>query len=397
MHILYVTIGFYPAQAWGGPVKVVYQNGRELVRRGHSVTVYCTNLLDKQQKMGAETVETTMDGMRIVYFDTKRLPRWHGTIGPFWLPDLPAFLKREMATFDIVHLNEYRSFMTLAVVNAARRSRIPFVIQPHGALPIIINTFWAKRLYDWIFGSTELKGASALLALNESERRQALDHGVPGDLIEIIANGIDPHEKDGLPAPGSFRQHYGMDLNRPLILFLGRINKKKGADMLVAAFARLKNRDAQLVIAGPDDGQLAEVQNLIGDLGLEGRVVLPGLLTGSAVLAAFQDADLFVLPCRTDTFPMTILEACLMGIPMVITDGCEIAELLRDRVAEVVPFDADAFALAMGRLLTDKERYQRYRMNTHDLLEKNFSLHAVADQLEAVYNRVLADKGHRSI
>jgi hypothetical protein len=51
MNILQVTLGFYPAQAWGGPVKIVHQNSRELVRRGHQVTIYCTNLLDKKNKI----------------------------------------------------------------------------------------------------------------------------------------------------------------------------------------------------------------------------------------------------------------------------------------------------------------------------------------------------------
>ncbi len=62
--------------------------------------------------------------------------------------------------------------------------------------------------------------------------------------------------------------------------------------MLVEAFAQLRNKDAQLAIVGPDDGQLADVQHLIRHHNLEDRVVLPGLLSGAAVLGAFQDADL---------------------------------------------------------------------------------------------------------
>jgi hypothetical protein len=115
VHILHVTLGFYPALHWGGPAKIVYQNGRELVRRGHRVTIYCTNLLNKKNRMHPRTLERQMDGMHIVYFNTWNISWWPGTLGPIWLPELRAYLKREISKFDIVHLNGYRSPMMLLV------------------------------------------------------------------------------------------------------------------------------------------------------------------------------------------------------------------------------------------------------------------------------------------
>lgn len=392
MNILQITLGFYPAQGWGGPVKVVHQNGRELVRRGHNVTVYCSNLVNKYEKIQPGTFEREMDGMRIVYFDSWNIKQWPGTLGPIWLPDLPACVNREIETFDVVHVNGYRSPMILPVARAARRAGIPIVTQPHGAMPVIVNSQTVKRLYDHIFGQAELKGISALIALQESERQQALAHRVPPERIVILPNGIDPTDMEQAPPPGCFRHRLGIAPQQPLILFLGRINKKKGADMLVEAFAQLPNRAAHLVIAGPDDGQLAEVQALIKKYGLEGRVSLPGLVTGPEVLAAFRDSDLFVLPCRADTFPVVIMEACLAGTPMVITDRCEIAHLVQDRAGEVVPFDAARFAQAMNSLLTDSEKYAQYKDNCARLISDTFSIHAVVDQLEGIYRRASEEK-----
>lgn len=392
MNILQVTLGFYPAQSWGGPVKVVHQNGRELVRRGHRVTVYCSNLVNKYQKIQPGTFEREMDGMRIVYFDAWNIKQWPGTLGPIWLPDLPAYVQREIHTFDIVHINGYRSPMILPILNAVRKAGIPIVTQPHGAMPIIVNSQMVKRLYDRVFGQAELKDISALIALQESERQQALAHRVPPERIVILPNGIDPADLEQVPPPGSFRRRLGMTSDLPLILFLGRINKKKGADMLVEAFAQMQNRAAHLVIAGPDDGQLAEVQALIQKFGLQNRVSLPGLVTGSEVLAAFRDSDLFVLPCRADTFPVVIMESCLAGTPMVITDRCEIAHLVKDRVSEVVPFDARLFAQAMDNLLADRQKYSQYKANCAQMIAQTFSIQAVVDQLESIYRHAIEEK-----
>jgi glycosyltransferase involved in cell wall biosynthesis len=392
MKILHVTLGFYPATAWGGPVKIVYQNGKELLRRGHSVTIYCTNLLDKRHKIEPNTFEREIDGMRVVYFDTWRVPQWPGTLGPIWLPHLQSYLARELSQFDVVHLNGYRNLMLVPVSREARRTNIPFVIQPHGAIPIIVNSFAVKRVYDRLLGGQEIDGLSALIAGQESERQQAIGLGVPKHRIEIIPNGLDTTERKNVPPPGTFRRRYGIPDNLRLILFLARINRKKGTDMLVEAFAQMSSPDAHLAIVGPDDGQLDEVKALIRQHQLEPRVTLTGLLEGEDVMSAFQDADLFVLPCRTDTFPMTVIEACLVNTPMVITDRCEIAHLVKDRIADVVPFDATAFAAAMQDLLTDRERYARYQANCPATMADTFSIQAVGDQLEALYARVIEEK-----
>lgn len=396
MNILQVTLGFVPAYAWGGPVKAVHLNSRELIRRGHQVTVYCTNLLDKRNYIRRGTFEREVDGLRVVYFHTWRLPWWPGTLGPIWLPDLPAQAQREMPAFDVVHINGYRNLMLLPILKAARQSNVPVVIQPHGSLDVIVNSQRVKRLYDRLLGGRELAGVDAFIALQESERELALQHQVPAERIAIIPLGLGPDGFEPRPAPGRLRRRCRVRPEQPLILFLGRINRKKGADMLVEAFARLDPAlDARLVIAGPDDGQLALVRSLVEWYGLEGRVIFTGLLTGDDVPAAFLDADLFVLPCRADTFPMAMIEACSLGTPMVVTDRCQIAHLVEGRVADVAPFEPQAFADAMSALLADADRRTLYRGNCPQVLADTFSLPAAVDKLECLYERLIEARNTR--
>lgn len=390
MNILQVTLGFLPATAWGGPVKIVHNNAKELIRRGHQVTVYCTNLFDKGNKIQPRTFEDVVDGIRVVYFDTWRIPYWPGTLGPIWCPDLPSHLRRELSSFDVIHLNGYRSLMNLQIVNALQDADLPLVIQPHGAMQVIVNTFFIKRMYDRLLGRRELERAQAFIALQASERDQILSHGVPAERIAVIANGLDPRNYHLDVSPGAFRKHYGVSPDKKLILFLGRINRKKGVDMLIEAFAQLEDVDAVLAVVGPDDGQLPEVQTLIARHDLAERVILTGLLSGDDVLEAYRDADLFVLPCRTDTFPTTIMEACLLGTPMVVTEGCEIAHLVKDRVAEVTSFDPGLFAEAMRRVLSDRDLYGKYQAGCAEMMQDTFSIGATVDRLEGLYQGLIA-------
>jgi len=391
MRILHVTLGFPPAVAWGGPVKIVQANVEELAHRGHHLTVFCTNLLDKQSKIQHGTFERQINGIRVVYFDTWHLPWWPGTLGPVWLPDLPNYLQRELDTFDVIHLNGYRNLMNIPVAKVAWKNNKPLLMQPHGAMPIVINSFWVKRFYDRILGGKELRAVTALVALQESEKQAAILHGVLSSRIEIIPNGLDIN-KYALPERGRFRKKNNLPADAPLILFLGRINRIKGADMLVEAFAKLELANIYLAIVGSDDGQLEEVTALIDKYNLEDRIVLTGLLSGDAVNEAYADASLFVLPSRADAFPTTIMEACLAGLPMVITDRCEIAHLVKDRVADIVPFNADAFANAMRRLLTDHSHYNFFQSNCPALMQDTFSIVSTVDKLELLYKKVIAQK-----
>ena len=112
---------------------------------------------------------------------------------------------------------------------------------------------------------------------------------------------------------------------------------------------------------------------------------------------AYAAADIFVLPCRTDTFPMAIIEACQAGTPMVVSDSCEIADILDGRAASVVPPAPEPLAAAMHQLLTDQMLQTRYRRGAAELLGSTFSMAAVGDRLETVYAEAVENRRRRAI
>ena len=155
-----------------------------------------------------------------------------------------------------------------------------------------------KWVYDVLFGYRLLRDASKVIALSTVEAEQYRAMGVPEEKIAIIPNGIDLTEYANLPLKGSFKKKFGIDEDEKIVLYLGRIHKIKGIDILVRAFAEIieKLDDVKLVIVGPDDGYLGEIETQIKSLNIKNKVLIPGPLYGEDKLAAYVDADVYVLP-----------------------------------------------------------------------------------------------------
>jgi glycosyltransferase involved in cell wall biosynthesis len=399
MHILHITLGFYPANSWGGPVRIIHEISRVFVRRGHQVTIYTSNLLNKHTEIKPYTFSTEIDGIHVNYFTTWHIKNWTGTVGPFWFPELPSTLEKKINEFDIIHINGYRNFVNIPVARIAYKHKIPYVLQPHGTLPILINSFFVKRIYDKFLGASELKHLDALIAIQDIERQRAVDFGIPSEKIKIIPNALDAlqsWDSDKL-VPGLFREKYNLPRGRPIILFIGRINKIKGIDMLIEAFAKMRIVEPILVIAGPDDGHLFELKAMVENGNFGNRIFFTGLLSKEDAYLAYHEAKLFVLPSRYESFAMTILEACQANLPMVVTDTCEVSKLLENRIADVVPFNAQAFSDAMVNLLTDTERYRRYQENCFEMMRDVFSIDTSVDKLEALYSEIIQQKQIKTV
>jgi len=179
--------------------------------------------------------------------------------------------------------------------------------------------------------------------------------------------------------------------NQKIILYLGRIYKIKGLDLLARAFADIVKdlSDVKLVIVGPDDGYLPVLKRVIKELEAEEKVLFTGPLYGKDKLEAYIDADVYVLPSVYETFPMTVLEACACGTPVVVTDRCGIADTINGQVGLVVPYERDQLSSAISRILSNDELRQQFGEKGRLLVREKFNWSKIVDQLEDIYQAVL--------
>ncbi len=352
---------------------------------GNRVTVYTSDMRDVTTRIGGNQ-RRFCDGFEIIRSKNVS-PLFYRSSGLLITPDLGGFLSGRIRDYDVIHIHEYTTYQNIVVQRLAKKYRVPYVLQAHGSLPVL-----SKRVRKWLyyvfFGSKVLNGASRVIALSRVEAEQYRALGVPEEKIDVIPNGIDLSGYADLPPVGSFRKRH--DINEKMVLYLGRIHRIKGIDILVRAFAKVLDKlgDVKLVVAGPDDGYLGVLEGLIKALGIEDNVLILGPLYGKDKQMAYVDADVYVLPSRYETFPMSVLEALACGTPVIMTENCGVAEYFKDKAGLVVKADPLDLRDAVLEMLVNHKKQKLFRENCKTLVQR-FDISETASKLEKVYCSLL--------
>ena len=389
MKILHISLGFYPAIDLGGPIKVVYEYSQELLKRGHEVIIVCTNRLNKRKKISSYSFTDYVDGVKVYYFNTHMVPGWQGVFGPSFSPDLWRNLNQIIKNVDIVHINGTRGEIFLVAAFLSRLIHKPYVVQPHGDLPLLGRSIWLKRIFDVVFQRRIIDGSSAMIALSRTELQQCLTVGASIENIYIIPNGMKIPNFAKIKM-GQFRSNWGFNQKDKIILFLGRINWIKGVDILVRSFSLMNNK-AYLVIAGPDDGDLPVIKKLVRECNIQDRTLIIGHLDGNQAIEAIRDTDVFALTSRKDAFPMAVVEAAAVGKPLVISNTCEIGEIFMERGGAIIVPITDEIKIAqeLDRLISNEELCNELSEKAKSIALNRFSIEKSCDTLEKMYRQVI--------
>jgi glycosyltransferase involved in cell wall biosynthesis len=367
----------------GGPTFVATTLATHLARTGVEVHVAATDddLRGRQNvPLGTPVIS---NGATYWYFG-RNTRTYQSSIG------LTSWLLRHTADFDVVHIHSLFTYPATVAAAIALRRAIPYVVRPLGVLNrwgLHSGRAWVKRLSIRLIESPILRKAAAVQFGSAAERAETEEVCRIGKPV-VIPNPVDftaPAE------PGQFRERYSIG-NRPVVLFLGRLDAVKGVEVLLDSFAsvRAANPNALLVVAGSgDENYVRSLQARAQGLGIADRVVWTGFLDRTAKAAALADADVFVVPSKSESFGLSAVEALAAGVPTVITDGVGIADEVADAGAGIVtPPDAPPIALAIGRILNDPELGFALSSRGKALVRARYRPEAVAAQVMQLYREI---------
>jgi glycosyltransferase involved in cell wall biosynthesis len=388
MKVLHVIPGV--GSVYGGPSLSVLSLVEYQTRQGMAVDVVTTNMNGPQQLDVPTQTWVAEKGYRIQYFPCWYLQDYKISIS------LAQWLKLHVQDYDIVNTHAIFSHANLAAYQTCQRDRVPYIMHPHGMLEPWTLRYkkWKKQPYYQFIEKPALEQASAIrvLATTEVENLQQLGIQTP---LALIPNGISAEILATTSDSFLFYQSFPATIDKTLILFLGRIDPKKGLDLLAQAFAQAYQEfpHIHLVIAGPDNiGYLDTVKQFFATQQCLHAVTFTGMITGTLKAAALATADIYVAPSYSEGFSMSVLEGMQAGIPCIITTGCNFPEADEARVAHVVEINADAIANALINCLKDPTAAKAMGDRARQFVQKNYTWDKISSDLIQVYQKVLSQK-----
>lgn len=282
--------------------------------------------------------------------------------------------------FDIVHTHGIWLRSTHHVNNVVKSLGICLIISPRGMLEKwAFNHKRVKKYLAWLlYQRSDLKSANAFHATAVSEKSTIKNKGFQ-QKVYCIPNGV--------YSPSRIVDKTCVLQNKK-VLFLSRINKKKGLHYLLEAWSRLNAYDWTLQIAGnDDDGTINYIKQRINQKDLKGRVELLGPLDEEKKVAAYLEAGIFVLPSHSENFGIVVAEALSYGIPVITTKGCPWEDLKNFDCGWWIDLDIDQISNALSEYIffTTEKRKKELSKNAISLVNAKFNWKSIAKSFISMY------------
>ncbi len=291
--------------------------------------------------------------------------------------------------------------------------RVPMVLTTHSLEP---HRPWkVEQLGNAYHASTWLErtayqNADGVIAVSESMKRDVMKlYGVAEDRIRIIPNGVSTREFRKTPNPELLRSH-GVDPEKPIVLFVGRITRQKGILHLVRAIPHLSAGTQAVLCAGmPDTPEIgAEMESLIRELQSQAELRvhwIPKMLPRAELASFYSHANVFVCPSVYEPFGLINLEAMACGTPVVASRVGGIPEVVVENETGLLvdvdavgngnfePIDPAAFsrrvADGLSSLLRNPERARGFGAAGLRRVEENFSWDRIAARTLNFYEELI--------
>jgi glycosyltransferase involved in cell wall biosynthesis len=381
VRILHVVPTYLPATRYGGPIYAVHGLCKALAARGHKVDVFTTNVDgDRDSDVPLDT-PVNLDGVRVHYFGATASPFAGLRRRLYFSPAMRRALAERTNAYDVLHLHSVFLWPTFAAARAAERAHVPYIVSPRGMLvPDLIRrkSSFAKRSWIRAVEQRTFRQAAAIHFTAQLEWDDAGQIDIPLPDPFIVPNGIN------LP-PDSTRAR-----SNDTLLFLGRINWKKGVDRLLDAVTMLPG--VKVVIAGNDEESLTpKLREQAARNGITDRIDFRGPVAGAVKEELLQTASALVLPSFSENFGNVILEAMAVGLPVIVTPEVGLApDVARAGAGIVTNGMPEPLAAAIRGLLADDDGRAVMGSRGRALVRERFTWDCVAAQMEEHYLRIAA-------
>lgn len=394
MNVCFVTPEYFPIS--GGTGAYVYYLSHNLQKLGHNVHVVAR---DKQDS------ERTMKGIKVHYIKGVGNP-----LTRYWKFARSTSKKikqlNNQNNLDIIHANlplvpsfAIPNDSAKAIVCAVHSTWKGEAIATKQDNPKELNSNEKSMLrFNFILRSYEKKlmnRSNALIAVSKYTVNELTKlYGINEKKIHVIYNGVDVDKFKPRPNRSELRREFGLDENKIIVLFVGRLYHRKGLEILLNSIPPVLKEvsNVKFIISGKGFKQKEEnLRNLAKELDIEESVEFLGYVSDEKLPRLYSASDIFVLPAIYENFPFAILEAQSSGLPVISTNVGGIPEFLEDNKNGLIIEPGSSKQLTQKLLVLLKDQKLAKKMGDHGrkLIKEKLDWRLITGQVIELYHNLI--------
>ena len=378
----------YPPRIVGGIARVVHDLSKRLIKDGHEVTVVTYKDGDTPAYENDKGVEVYRVENYMIH--PNNFIDWIMQLNFNLIAKATEIIQKE-GKFDVIHAHDW------LVANAAKALKnafdIPIVATIHATEAgrnsgIHDDTQRYINDTEWLL---TYEATEVIVNSNYMKNHVQGLFGLPFDKINVIPNGINLTNFNGVDRDYDFRRQYAMD-NEKIILYVGRLVYEKGVQHLISAMPKILENyhDAKLIIAGKG-GMLDELKGQAEAIGLSNKVYFTGYLNSKQVQKMYKCADVAVFPSTYEPFGIVALEAMLAGVPTVVSDIGGLNEIVDHGVNGMKSYagNSNSIADSVISLLYDKQLAANVSKKAKQKVKEEFNWNKIAQNTHYIYEQAI--------
>ena len=314
-----------------------------------------------------------------------------------YCPSAAKEARKIIKKFDVVYVINWYYHLGMVFAKISHELKIPLIVGPMASLEDVARSTKKRQklLADRMYTNDMLKNSNGFHCVGNQEKESLVKLGVNPNKIQVIDNAIMVDDKKNIKKTEIFKK---IDLSQnkdPFLITIGRIDPKKGLELLLLTFSKLlkKYKNLILVIVGTGNKQYVKtIKHLVDELNIQDSVKFTGYVTEAEKIELLSSARLFVTTSQSDIHTTTAIEALAIGKPVVITKNSDFPEIDDYQAGITVESTHESIFNAISELLDNETKIQKFSDNAKRLVEEKFLLENQIEKYENMFSKVITKK-----
>ena len=378
----------------------MWHTANGLIKAGHKVDIFTTDgnpwfydiaKRESYEKIRKKLLQSNGNVVKIRNIDVYSVPCTSPKLG-MYSRSTAKFAKENIKKYDVVYAIHWYNHPVMTFAKIAHEKKVPFILAAYGSLqdPARSLNSRGKKILDFLYTKNLIKNTPGFHSVGDLETEQYIKLGINKEKIHHVDHGlvledfVIKNRSDILKKINIYPQ------KDRYIIFVGRIDKKKGVDILINSFVEIEKNfdDVSLVIVGTGlPSYEIELKELVSKLNLK-KVIFTGFVSEDEKLELLESATSFITISHSDVHTIAAQEAMAMGVPIIISKVSDWPEIDEYQAGITIDTDIKSVENAIKKMLND-EHLSTYGENAKKLIKERFLIDSLIVKYEEMFKTVI--------